>query len=186
MLCNVAYDLVFKFQVAAFSFFRCIVYAVSAKEKKGFPGNYYPDIYCFAPGLPYILARGSKKGEVCSYEASQVFANKEHTDKLSIAERGCPICPGDILYVRETWCDDRQFTHDDTPGQYFYKAGSSNERFKWRPSIHMPKEATRIWLKVTDVRVERLQDITIDGIRNLIVEVEAEFYDYESSEETLI
>lgn len=31
---------------------------------------------------------------------------------------------------------------------------------KWRPSIHMPKEAVRIWLKVTDVRVERLQDIT--------------------------
>ena len=30
---------------------------------------------------------------------------------------------------------------------------------KWRPSIHMPKEAARIWLKVTDVRVERLQEI---------------------------
>lgn len=37
---------------------------------------------------------------------------------------------------------------------------------KWRPSIHMPKEAARIWLKVADVRVERSQEITIDGIRN--------------------
>ena len=37
---------------------------------------------------------------------------------------------------------------------------------KWKPSIHMPKEAARIWLKVTDVRVERSQEITIDGIRN--------------------
>lgn len=70
-----------------------------------------------------------------------------------------PYQPGDILYVRETWCDDRQFTHDSTPGRYFYKA-SENGDFKWKPSIHMPKEAARIWLKVTDVRVERLQDIT--------------------------
>ena len=70
-----------------------------------------------------------------------------------------PCEPGDILYVRETWCDDRQFTHDSTPGRYFYKA-SENGDFKWHPSIHMPKEAARIWLKVTDVRVERLQDIT--------------------------
>uniref|UniRef100_UPI0040254889 hypothetical protein n=1 Tax=Agathobacter sp. TaxID=2021311 RepID=UPI0040254889 len=90
------------------------------------------------------------------------FADKKHTEQLSIAERTCPICPGDILYVRETWCDDRQFTHASTPGRYFYKASESGN-FKWKPSIHMPKEAARIWLKVTDVRVERLQDITPKG-----------------------
>ena len=75
-----------------------------------------------------------------------------------------PYQPGDILYVRETWCDDRQFTHDSTPGRYFYKA-SESENFKWKPSIHMPKEAARIWLKVTDVRVERLHEITEDGAK---------------------
>lgn len=85
-----------------------------------------------------------------------------------------PYQPGDILYVRETWCDDRQFTHDSTPGKYFYKA-SESENFKWKPSIHMPKEAARIWLKVTDVRVERLQDITPkdaenEGVGNLFYE----------------
>ena len=45
---------------------------------------------------------------------------------------------------------------------FIYKAdyadGSVN--VKWHPSIHMPKEAARIWFKVTDVKVERLQDIT--------------------------
>lgn len=72
-----------------------------------------------------------------------------------------PYHTDDILYVRETWCDDRQFTREDTPGRYFYKA-SEEDGFtvKWHPSIHMPKEAARIWLKVTDVRVERLQEIT--------------------------
>lgn len=73
-----------------------------------------------------------------------------------------PYQPGDILYVRETWCDDRQFTHASTPGRYFYKASESGN-FKWKPSIHMSKEAARIWLKVTNVRVERLQEIAAES-----------------------
>ena len=86
------------------------------------------------------------------------YADKEHTDKLSTAERTCPICPGDILYIRETWSP--VFIR---PRRYLYKVECKdveNLPIKWHPSIHMPKEATRIWLKVTDVRVERLQDIT--------------------------
>lgn len=73
-----------------------------------------------------------------------------------------PYEPGDILHVRETWYKD--------PSRYMYRGDYSNtERFykggkevsiKWHPSIHMPKEAARIWLRVTDVRVERLQEIT--------------------------
>lgn len=92
------------------------------------------------------------------------YADAEHTDKLSVAERTCPICPGDILYVRETWCS----RYDGE--KYFYLADKCTKReekklldygeVKWRPSIHMPKEAARIFLKVKDVRVERLQDIT--------------------------
>lgn len=96
--------------------------------------------------------------------------HKEHpeVEDKQIISKLCmpPYQPGDTLYVRETWCDDRQFTHDDTPGQYFYRADSMYPRngdsvfmnAKWRPSIHMPKEAARIWLKVKDVRVERLQE----------------------------
>lgn len=71
--------------------------------------------------------------------------------------------PGDILYVRETWG-----LYHQEPGFYVYKAdkhaGTEFDGFKWRPSIHMPREAARIFLRVTDVRVERLQDITDDGI----------------------
>ena len=91
------------------------------------------------------------------------YADKEHTDKLSTAERTCPICPGDILYIRETWSP--VFIR---PRRYLYKVECKdveNLPIKWHPSIHMPKEAARIWLKVTDVRVERLQDVTEDGAK---------------------
>lgn len=87
------------------------------------------------------------------------YADKEHTDKLSIVERTCPICPGDILYVRESY--------SELSFGYVYKADGETidhlgNVIKWHPSIHMSKEAARIWLKATDVRVERLQDMTDD------------------------
>ena len=107
------------------------------------------------------------------------FADKEYTEQLSIAERTCPICPGDILYVRETW---HKYTKRIGKGEscrlaefYGYKASVANSEDAeepWHPSIHMPKEAARIWLKVTDVRVERLQDITSEQISREGVEVE--------------
>lgn len=75
-----------------------------------------------------------------------------------------PYCRGDILYVRETWCS----AYDGE--NFFYLADKLTNReerlllnyddVKWHPSIHMPKGAARIWLKVIDVRIERLQDIT--------------------------
>lgn len=67
-----------------------------------------------------------------------------------------PCDPGDILYVRETW-------KKAPNGYYYYETWQRDDIAdvtKWKPSIHMPKEAARIWLKVTDVRVERLQSIT--------------------------
>ena len=94
--------------------------------------------------------------------------HKEHpeVEDKRIISKLCmpPYQPGDILYARETWCDDRQFTHDDTQGIYFYKASESDDfTTRWHPSIHMPKEAARIWLNVKDVRVERLQEIDDSG-----------------------
>lgn len=89
-----------------------------------------------------------------------------------------PYQPGDILYVRETW---HKYTKRVGNGEschlaefYGYKASIANSEDAnepWKPSIHMPKEAARIWLKVTDVRVERLQDIMEDepGPNNQVV-----------------
>lgn len=71
--------------------------------------------------------------------------------------------PGDILYVRETWGYPISLNSDK---QYVFRAdkiaesGFKNDSHIWHPSIHMPKKAARIWLNVTNVRVERLQDIT--------------------------
>lgn len=80
----------------------------------------------------------------------------------------CPYRPGDILYVRETWNSVRFGNGVKVPfrTEYWYKADDTvqNPDDKWRPSIHMPKEAARLFLRVTDVRVERLQDISSQDI----------------------
>lgn len=66
-----------------------------------------------------------------------------------------PYQPGDIMYIRETW-------KKAPNGYYYYEDWQRNDIAdvtKWKPSIHMPKEAARIWLKVTDVKAERLQEM---------------------------
>ena len=91
-----------------------------------------------------------------------------------------PYNPGDILYVRETWCA-KKASYPTGDCEIEYKAGGV-EKFdmiiavpttkgEWKPSIHMPKEAARIFLRVTNVRVERLQDIMNDppGPNNQVV-----------------
>ena len=94
---------------------------------------------------------------------------------------------GDVLYVRETWaygyvyttdfecrCNDCFFeelkagTEKDSflMPRYFYRTENLDGlNVRWRPSIHMPKEAARIFLRVIDVSVERLQDITYEGCK---------------------
>lgn len=80
--------------------------------------------------------------------------------------RKAPYQPGDILYVRETWGEGYE------EGTYIYRASDKlaglptfkeSSKLIYHPSIRMPKEAARIWLKVADVRVERLQDIDGKG-----------------------
>ena len=108
------------------------------------------------------------------------FAANEYGGSIQYVKPPYRYAPGDILYVRETWqylyeLDGNEQIIEET-GKYYYAAtdtipfdtyvdasGVTHERVPWHPSIHMPKEAARIWLKVTDVRVERLQEITPNG-----------------------
>lgn len=94
---------------------------------------------------------------------------------------------GDMLWVRETWTSENgafyyraDFDSDfldpcetlsgGYPGDCAYHPGCEGcargpQRIRWHPSIHMPREAARLFLRVTDVRVERLQDINTEDIK---------------------
>ena len=94
-------------------------------------------------------------------------AHPEVEDKQIISKLcNPPYKTGDILYVRETWCalPVNEAGHMRGHCVYYYRADGDLRPEGWRGKWHhysrMPKEAARIWLKVTDVRVERLQDIT--------------------------
>jgi hypothetical protein len=84
--------------------------------------------------------------------------------------RHCPYGrPGDRLYVRETWAETYNQSTDEEV--LWYRADQQDDLFRaeceragqearWRPSIHMPRWASRLTLEIADVRVERLQAIT--------------------------
>lgn len=86
-----------------------------------------------------------------------------------------PYWPGDILYVRESWSFDTGDSDGEIGTGYFsYRAdGKESPTGKWRPSLHMPKDAARLFLKVIDVRAERLHDMSIDDIRKEGVQLTA-------------
>lgn len=111
--------------------------ALKSDELRSFPCSAYPDGWWFR-GRVYA----SKEKAMCSVEGVM---------------RLCEYRQGDILWVRETWAE--------MPYGIVYRAdGEEPEGWdqddRWRPSIHMPKKAARLFLRVTDVRVELLQDIT--------------------------
>lgn len=82
----------------------------------------------------------------------------------------CPYGqPGDALWVKETWlkCSDGYVYRTNHYGDTVLVAKNGNtfdKSVKWKPSTYMPREAARIFLRVTDIRVERLQDITEEDV----------------------
>ena len=134
--------------------------------------------------IAYIMA-GYKHGS-WSYPCADTYKywgdKWKEPEGLSNEERNrhwAPPChTDDILYVRETWGDYRECTEDGGGVYVLYRAdypdgakqvthpdGIVYELPKWHPSIHMPKGAARIFLRVTDVRVERLQDMKMSDIQ---------------------
>jgi hypothetical protein len=74
----------------------------------------------------------------------------------SVQRHFAPWAIGAMLYVRETWAT--------VAGQPVYRASTGENSVRWRPSIHMPKWASRVHLRVTDVRVERVQSISMADV----------------------
>lgn len=131
--------------------------------------EYYPHFYKIHDNADGAIT--CPKDALCAgfYKDGQVFYidGEKHIDAVYYK---APYKPGDILYIRETWgyYGKHWFEADYFMYRADYQQGAKTYEFdghicdlpKWHPSIHMPKEAARIWLKVTDVRVERLQDIS--------------------------
>lgn len=128
---------------------------------------YYPHFYKLHDNSDGAITGTKNRLFAGFYKDEQIFYidGEKHIDAVYYQ---APYQPEDILYVRETWTDHYVPDEDGKPKlEYCYKADGIDikaeclpgENNRWYPSIHMPKEAARIWLKVTDVRVERLQEM---------------------------
>lgn len=129
-------------------------------------------------GRKTVTRRLVRKNDIEKLLNSPFHEQHPEVTDIQIINKLCtpPYQTGDIMYVRETW----KYSH----GCYWHKAGftpQSIEYVKWKPSIHMPKEAARIWLKVTGVKVAKLQDmngrdVLKEGL-NSLVHPEAFYFD---------
>jgi len=98
------------------------------------------------------------------------FLQDEYGDSIDVKALCSYGQPGDRLWVRETWMATEPHFGKGTEPKYYYRADQTPESeqcrkdfgIPWKPSIHMPKVAARIWLEVISVRVERLQEITYE------------------------
>lgn len=115
------------------------------------------------------------KGKLCKLHEPYGYAARTRGE-LIVKPVKPPCRPGDILWVRETWtpfcinkktCRNALLGHSD----FCYKASPDcvdemDLGCKWHPSIHMPKEAARLFLRVKDVRVERLRNMSYSDLAN--------------------
>ncbi len=126
----------------------------------------------YVDGMGNFCWNGSNFGQDFKGPRVQAIASPVPSSKTKRVH--CPYGrPGDVLWVREAhwWYED---SHDPVTG-YFpppltiedveYRADGNSDRRCWRSPIHMPRWASRIDLRITDVRVERLQDISPDDAK---------------------
>ncbi len=88
----------------------------------------------------------------------------EHSEDGGPCQRVCPYgVPGDLLWVRETWCPC--LCQPKCVEHIAYRSSDQlPPESKWKPSIHMPRTLSRLTLRVSNVRVERVQDISHDDV----------------------
>lgn len=128
-------------------------------------------------------------------ECSPLESGHQHANSQSYYREFCPFgAVGDRLWVRETWSEDfaNYYPHDrvwyaaaddrrldievvDGVRGIFSPESNVHVPFRWRPSIHMPRWASRITLEITGVRVEPLQTITLGDICK---EIGCSLYDF--------
>ena len=129
----------------------------------------HPIVTGFTPNGAHGYWKGTAKSEAVIQQYISTFP-------LTIK---CPFgIVSERLWVRETW---RKYDCDECPcyeycncpphGTYLYYADSLDDESKWKPSIHMPRLACRLILEITNIRVERLKDISSEDAK-------AEGFDY--------
>ncbi|WP_286237941.1 hypothetical protein [Neptuniibacter halophilus] len=114
----------------------------------------------------WVMESTSRKEIGCARWSSDGIGRTSLSDAVYARP---PARAGDLLYVRETWrqfdsadeCDHMDFPCScPTNGAPIFRATHDDGESAWKPSIHMPRWASRLTLRITSVRVERLQDIS--------------------------
>ena len=124
-----------------------------------------------------------------SHPQENVFWDKEMGEAVytSLGGQSWWNCPygnvGDILWVRETWQETTWLHPSDENYGYIYKASengrewaANDESWTWEPSLFMPKDACRLFLEITNIRIERLQDISANDIKSEGVSYTIDYY----------
>ena len=129
-----------------------------------------------------VSRKGSGLFDICrrTIDKKIIDVQAKDEDDSHIGTVNCPYgVQGDLLWVREKWLDHVNYVElgycmyaADMPIHWDAKDTEHGDDvdliesdYKWKPSIHMFKKDARLWLKVKDVRVERLQDISEDDAR---------------------
>jgi hypothetical protein len=142
--------------------------------------NFKPILFSTAMVQAIRAGRKTMTRRVCkpltlNYPA-RAYLNETPEQWLARWNHKPPYKPGDILWVRETWCKHQEYYNNGAnvfPEPHFIFKADGVKADKWRPAIFMPREAARIFLRVTDVRVERLQDISVQDAKDEGIKVHA-------------
>ena len=140
-----------------------------------------------APMIRALIAGQKKATRRIVQPARHPYGERMAADEVAAEFLGgtCAVrspygAPGDLLWVRETWAASHAYDHLPprlilNDARIHFAATAERGGLLWRPSIHMPRWASRITLRITDARVQRLQEISeedaiAEGVEGAFVE----------------